>query len=111
AALDGFGLGRLIAAEPVASGNWGQNCFVISTEGEFVLRGAPHYAWQLLEEQFFARLLHAHTRAPVPWPYYVEQSSELFGWSYAVMARLPGEQLGGLVNRGALTPDHRLHLA
>ena len=111
AALDGFGLGRLIAAEPVASGNWGQNCFLTSAEGEFVLRGAPFYEWQLLEEQHFARLLHERTRAPVPWPYFVEQSSELFGWPYAVMARLPGEQLGGLVNRGALAPGDRLYLA
>lgn len=111
AALDRFGLGRLRAAEAAASGNWGQNCFLISTEGAFVLRGAPFYAWQLLEEQLFARLLHQHTGAPVPWPYFVEQSTALFGWPYAIMARLPGAQLAGLVQRGTIGPADRLHLA
>lgn len=111
AALDRFGLGRLVAAEPVASGNWGQNCFVTSTSGEFVLRGAPFYEWQLLEEQRFARLLHERTRAPVPWPYLVDQATGLFGWPYALMGRLPGEQLAGLVAHRALDPGDRLRLA
>lgn len=111
AALDRFGLGRWVAAEPVMSGNWGQNCFVTSTAGEFVLRGAPFYEWQLLEEQYFARLLHERTRAPVAWPYLVEQSSDVFGWPYALMARLPGEQLDALVKRGAMGGAARLSLA
>ena len=39
AALDRFGLGRFIAAEPITLGNWRQNCFLTSSAGEFVLRG------------------------------------------------------------------------
>jgi hypothetical protein len=64
AALDRFGLGRLVGAEAVASGNWGQNVFVTSTAGAFVLRGAPFYPWQLAEEQFFAR--RPSTPTPTP---------------------------------------------
>lgn len=40
-ALDRFQLGRLIHAEPVPLGNFGQNVFLTSTQGAFVLRGNP----------------------------------------------------------------------
>jgi hypothetical protein len=111
AALDRFGLGTLVGAEAATGGNWGQNCFVTSAAGEFVLRGAPFYPWQLLEEQFFARLLHERTAAPTPWPYLVEQSPALFGWPYAVMGRLRGEQVTAAVRRGAIGRADRLSLA
>ena len=35
-------LGRFVKAEPTAAGLFGQNVFVTTTQGEFVLRGAPH---------------------------------------------------------------------
>jgi hygromycin-B 7''-O-kinase len=41
AALDRFHLGRFIGAEPVPFGAFGQNLFVSSTEGDYVLRGNP----------------------------------------------------------------------
>ena len=102
AALDRFGLGRLVGAEPITLGNFGQNCFLHSTAGAFVLRGAPHYPWQFLEEQFFARLLHEHTPVPVPWPYHVEESAATFGWPYAIMPCLPGRPLADKALRGHL---------
>ena len=43
AALARFGLGDFIQAERVAHGWFGQNVFVTSSQGEFVLRGVPHY--------------------------------------------------------------------
>jgi hygromycin-B 7''-O-kinase len=89
-ALERFGLGEFVRAEPVAGGLFGQNVFVASTTGEYVLRGAPHYDWQLPAERFFARLLHERTRAPVPWPYLLDPGDDIFGWSYAVMPRMPG---------------------
>ena len=102
AALDHFGLGRLVSAEPITLGNFGQNCFLHSTAGAFVLRGTPHYPWQFLEEQLFAQLLHEHTSVPVPWPYYVDESAAIFGWSYAIMPRLPGRPLADKAFRGSL---------
>jgi hypothetical protein len=45
-ALDRFGLGVFIRAEPIPFGLFGQNVFISSTQGEFVLRGVPHYPWQ-----------------------------------------------------------------
>ncbi len=47
AALDRFELGKLVSANPVRLGNFGQNLFLTSTAGEWVLRGNP-----LSPEQF-----------------------------------------------------------
>ena len=93
AALDHFNLGRFIHAEPIAFGLFGQNVFVTSTEGEYVLRGQPHFWWQFPTEQFYTRLLHERTQVSVPWPYLIDPSSEIFGWSYVLMPRMPGLQL------------------
>ena len=41
-ALDGFGLGRLLAATPITRGLFGQNVVLQSSLGAFVLRGCPH---------------------------------------------------------------------
>lgn len=90
AALARLGLGEFVRAEPVVGGLFGQNVFITSTSGEYVLRGRPHYDWQLPSERFFAGLLHERTRAPVPWPYLIDPADDIFGWSYAVMPRLPG---------------------
>src|SRR5919112_6152635 len=78
-ALQRLGLGEFVRAEPIADGLFGQNVFVSSTTGEYVLRGAPHYDWQLQSERFFARLLHERTRAPVPWPYVIDPAADIFG--------------------------------
>jgi hygromycin-B 7''-O-kinase len=111
AALDRFGLGTFVRAEPVVGGLFGQNVFVTSTGGELVLRGVPHYDWQLPTERFFARLLHERTQAPVPWPYLLDPAEDIFGWSYALMPRMPGLQLGDpSVIAGLSLPD-RLAIA
>src|SRR5579871_3456590 len=90
-----WNLGRFVKAEPVKSGLFGQNVFVETTQGQFVLRGAPHWVkgidetewrredrWQFNKEKFFARLLHERTKAPVPWPMLHDESSDIFGWPY-----------------------------
>lgn len=92
AALSRFDLGDFIKAEPIPEGLFGQNVFLTSTRGQFVFRGHPHGDWQFPKERWFARQLHERTAVPVPWPYLVEQSPELFGWSYSVMPRMPGER-------------------
>ena len=84
AALDRFGLGEFVSAEPVTDGLFGQNVFVTSTSGEYVLRGCPHSDIQFPREQFHAQMLHERTVAPVPWPYLLEENDEIFGWSYII---------------------------
>jgi hygromycin-B 7''-O-kinase len=93
AALDHFNLGRFIRAEPIPFGLFGQNVFVTSTEGEFVLRGRPHFWWQFQTEQFFTRFLHERTPVPAAWPYLIDSTTSIFGWNYAFMPRMPGLQL------------------
>jgi hygromycin-B 7''-O-kinase len=110
-ALERLGLGEFVRAEPVAGGLFGQNVFVASTTGEYVLRGAPHYDWQLPAERFFARLLHQRTRAPVPWPYLLDPGDDIFGWSYAVMPRMRGRQFSDRAATEGLTSDERLEMA
>ncbi len=92
-ALERFSLGTFLQAEPVSFGLWGQNIFLSSTEGEYVLRGSPHLWWQFPTEQFFAPLLHERTQVPVPWPYQLDYAEDIFGWSYALMPRMQGLQL------------------
>jgi hygromycin-B 7''-O-kinase len=110
-ALERLGLGEFVRAEPVAGGLFGQNVFVASTTGEYVLRGAPHYDWQLPAERFFARQLHERTKAPVPWPYLLDPDDDIFGWSYAVMPRMPGMKLSDLSATEGLTIDERVGMA
>lgn len=93
AALDRFDLGRFIRAEPIPFGVFGQNVFVTTTTGEYVLRGSPHFWWQFPTEQFYTQQFYDRTQVPVPWPYLIADSPEIFGWSYAIMPRMPGVQL------------------
>jgi hygromycin-B 7''-O-kinase len=109
-ALDWFGLGELLKAEPAPGGNFGQNVFLTSAKGEWVLRGCPHYTWQFPKEMFFARLIRERSLVRTPWPYMIEESCEIFGWSFALMPRLPGIQLDDK-SRSQLAEDDRLAIA
>ncbi len=98
-----FGLGAFLDATPTTSGLFGQNVFMRTTSGEFVLRGAPHWIkdiadatyrqedrWQFTKERFFAEQLHDRAGVPAPWPMMHDQTSDLLGWPYLVMPRMPG---------------------
>ncbi len=111
AALARLDLGEYVKAEPVASGLFGQNVFLTSTQGEFVFRGAPHYPWQFPTEQFIANQLHERTQVPVPHPYLLELSDDIFGWSFVIMPRLPGLQLQDKAVAPQLTPNNRRAVA
>ena len=93
AALEHFDLGKFIRAESISFGLFGQNLFVTSTQGEFVLRGVPHYEWQFPTEQFFTEQLHQRTGVPVPYPYLFEPSTDIFGWGFVIMPRMSGLQI------------------
>lgn len=97
AALDRFGLGRLLASEPIPNGLFGQNLMLETTSGGYVFRGAPHWNpsgeddWQFQKERFFSRLVTENPAGPpVPWPYLLEESRDIFGWGFALQPRLPG---------------------
>jgi hygromycin-B 7''-O-kinase len=111
AALDRFDLGTLVGTERVPFGNFGQNVFLTTTRGEYVLRGAPHYPWQFPKERFFTELLHQGTSVPVPWPYLLDPADDIFGWSYAIMPRMPGVQLIDPDVRDGLSAEDRRGIA
>ena len=97
AAAARLGLGDFIAAEPIRTGLFGQNVFLTTSEGEFVFRGAPHWyggrrddRYQFAKEALFIRLVHEGTGAPAPWPPRYDPTSDIFGWPYLVMPRMPG---------------------
>jgi hygromycin-B 7''-O-kinase len=111
AALARLGLGDFVRAEPISGGLFGQNVFLTSTTGAWVLRGVPHYDWQFFAERFSCELLHTRTRTPVPWPYLLDPREDIFGWSYAIMPRMPGLHLSDPSVAGALTRKDRLGMA
>ncbi len=90
-ALDRFGLGRLLSAMPVTRGMFGQNVFLTTTTGEFVFRGCPHDDRQFLTERWAARAITEQIW-PAPWPYMISDDTDLFGWRWAIMPRLPSPQ-------------------
>jgi Ser/Thr protein kinase RdoA (MazF antagonist) len=110
AALDRFGLGRLTGTTPITRGLFGQNIFLHTSEGDFVLRGCPHDERQLQHERFFCRLLHERTTVPVPWPYLIDERDDLFGWTYALMPRMPGIHIDDEA-RKTLSMDERAAIA
>jgi hygromycin-B 7''-O-kinase len=110
-ALRYFDLGEFLSAEPILFGLFGQNLFVTSTVGEFVLRGVPHFDWQFPTEKFFIEQLHTKTRVPVPYPYRFNPSPEIFGWTFVVMPKMPGLQLADSQIVARLSTDERRGVA
>jgi hygromycin-B 7''-O-kinase len=124
AVADRLNLGRFLQAAATTSGLFGQNVFVTTTEGEFVLRGAPHWVmgpadtehrpedrWQFTKERFFAQQLHERAGVPTPWPMLHDQTSDILGWPYLVMPRMPGHCFNEQDIMQALGPEDRRGVA
>lgn len=90
AALDRAGLGRLVNVAVAPGGSFGQNLFLTTSDARLVLRGAPHFAWQFPVERFAVDRIHALTTVPVPWPYRIDDKTDIFGWNYVLMPHLDG---------------------
>jgi aminoglycoside phosphotransferase (APT) family kinase protein len=67
--------------------------------------------WQFSKEKYFAEQLHVHTNAPVPWPMLHDQTSDILGWPYLVMPRMPGICFDERSIRKALAPETRRKVA
>lgn len=113
AALDRHSLGQFLSAQAIPFGMFGQNVFVKSINGEYVLRGAAHYDWQFPGEQFIAKLLHEQTSVPVLWPYLLDTDESIFGWKYGyvITPRMPGLQLANKDILKTIRPEDRKEIA
>jgi hygromycin-B 7''-O-kinase len=111
AALDRFHLGKFLHAELIPFGLSQRNIRLVSTTGSYVFRGNPHYEHQFPTEHFFAQQLHEKTRVPVPWPYLFDLTSDIFGWSYAIMPLMPGLQLADPEVQQQLSHEDRCGIA
>jgi aminoglycoside phosphotransferase (APT) family kinase protein len=85
-----FDLGDVREAEAPVGGLFGQNLFLTTSKGRYVLRGHPHGHVQLTKERRVADFIDQGSSLPVPWPYVICDDAELFGWTYAIMPRLEG---------------------
>lgn len=92
-------------------GNFGQVLFLLSSEGEWVLRGSPLLPGQFQEERFVIDALHEQTSVPVPWPYLLDEDPATFGWSYVIMPRLPGIDVDDPTVAAQLTATNRHEIA
>jgi hygromycin-B 7''-O-kinase len=110
-ALDKFDLGNLVESSPISQGLFGQNLFITTTKGEFVLRGVPHYDWQFPSEKFFAELLHKNTSVPVPYPYLFDDDKSIFGWPYIIMPKMKGRNLSDNLEETDLSDNDRIEIA
>ncbi|HYD10403.1 MAG TPA: phosphotransferase [Acidimicrobiales bacterium] len=92
AALDRFGLGRLVSAEAFTDGLFGKNVGIVADSGRWVLRGHPwpaHSDEQFRRERFWAASTRAHCDVPVPWPFHIEDDESLLGWPYQLSGGCP----------------------
>jgi hygromycin-B 7''-O-kinase len=110
-ALDEFNLGVLIKSDLIVEGLFGQNLFLSSSKGEYVLRGCPHYDWQFRLEKFFVEKLHRKTEVPVPFPYNISTNKDIFGWDFVIMPKLEGINLSSKMDEENLKEEDREEIA
>jgi aminoglycoside phosphotransferase (APT) family kinase protein len=110
-ALSRFGFGDFVSAQPIPHGLFGQNVFVTSTKGRYVLRGCPHWEVQFQKERFFCEEICKQTGVPVPYPYLIDESKDIFGWQYVLMPRMPGKFIHDPEIIKTLTLDDRIEIA
>lgn len=106
AALDRFGLGRLVSAHAFTKGLFGKNIGLVTDRGRWVLRGQPWPAQptdeQFRRERFWASSVRARCGVPVPWPFHIEADEGLFGWPYQLTPWMPGTEERNAVGAAAV---------
>ncbi|MEK4146410.1 aminoglycoside phosphotransferase family protein [Robertmurraya sp. FSL W8-0741] len=109
--LSKFNLGKLVSFKKTDHGAMGQTLFVTSNKGNYVFKGNPLYEGQLIEERYFIKEMDKRTDTVVPAPYIIDDSNEIFGWSYAIMPKLKGEHLNSEILKNSLKKEDKLKIA
>lgn len=109
-ALQKLNLGNLIKIEKVTGGVGGQNVFLTSTKGEFVLRGNPFYDEQFDVEKFAVDNLRKKASISTAYPYIIDNDIDIFGFKYAIMPRLSGISFNGSKGNPDVSKDERIKI-
>lgn len=109
--LNRFNLGKLISSVKTPKGIGKQTMFVISSSGEYVLKGNPLFEGQFIEEKFYVDNLLRRTKLPVPSLYLTDESKDIFGWSYSIMSRLPGRHINEPEFEVKLSGEDKIQIA
>ncbi len=89
AVADRFELGSVRRATAFMGG-FGNNVELACDTGLWVFSGKiSRDAFR--RERFFIERIAANTTVGLPWPYHIDDSEELFDWTYAVMRHVGGE--------------------
>ena len=111
AATQKHGLGFCLNAVPIDAGTFKQNVTLTTERGRWILRGRSHYSWQFSKERFLAELLGRETVAPVPLPYIVDESFDVFDFDYVLMPEMPGLKLSDRAAFDALSSSEQNTIA
>jgi hypothetical protein len=111
-AADRFDLGP-VADVAALGGAHGNNVGLTAGSRAWVLRAAvgPVTVDTLRRERFFAQTIVEQSRMAASQPYLIDESSGIFGWPYALMARLPGTVLQYTHRRDWYEVGHELGYA
>jgi hygromycin-B 7''-O-kinase len=89
AVADRFALGRVRRAAPFMGGG-GRNVELECDTGMWVFRGMLSRE-EAIRERFFAERIARRDTVGVSWPYLIDDSEEVFDWTYAIMRHIGGE--------------------
>jgi hygromycin-B 7''-O-kinase len=89
AVADHFDLGRVRRATPFMGG-YGNNVELECDSGLWVFSGRLSRE-SFRRERFFVERIAEGSTVGVPWPYHIDDSEEIFDWTYAVMRHVGGE--------------------
>jgi hygromycin-B 7''-O-kinase len=89
AVADRFDLGRVRRATPFMGG-YGNNVELECDSGLWVFSGRISRE-SFRRERFFVERIAEGSTVGVPWPYHIDDSEEIFDWTYSVMRHVGGE--------------------
>lgn len=87
------GLGKVLSFNGTKEGAMKQTLAIVSTEGEWIVKGNPIYEGQLDEEKYVIDCLAEKTSLKVPTPYIVHHDTDILGFSYSIMPKMRGMHL------------------
>lgn len=99
------GLGTLLSFNETKEGAMKQTLSIVSTKGEWIVKGNPIYEGQLEEEKYVIDCLAGKTSLQVPTPYIVHHDPAILGFAYSIMPKMKGKHLHDVAEK-LIVADH-----